>query len=251
MRKSSTLLLAIAAAALPLAAAPAALADGGTTYQATMDQINNSGGSGMFTIQVKGDQATIKGHVSGLATTFMGGPYPHAEHIHADGKGTCPGPSADANGDGIVDTVEGQPAYGKVATSLTTSGDSSPKSAVAVKRFPSGGAYDYNRTITLDSTTMTALKSGNAVIVVHGLDPANLSKKAQNAKSNLDPALPLAATAPALCGVLSASPVGGPNTGSGSAAGGPELGLAAGGGALVLLGGGALLWSRRRVQDHG
>jgi hypothetical protein len=72
---------------------------------------------------------------------------------------------------------------------------------------PSGGSFDYSRTFTLDSATMSALTAGKGVVVVvvHGLDPATLSKKAQGEKSDLVPSLPLAATSPALCGVLTAS----------------------------------------------
>jgi hypothetical protein len=84
------------------------------------------------------------------------------------------------------------------------------------------------------------------VIVVHGLDPATLSKKAQGEKSDLVPSLPLAATSPALCGALSAMPAGGPQTGSGSTAGTEDLGLLGlGGGLLALAAGGAIVANRR------
>ncbi len=49
------------------------------------------------------------------------------------------------------------------------------------------------------------------MIVVHGLDPATLSKKAQAEKSDLVPSLPLAATSPALCGALTAWPTAPPD----------------------------------------
>jgi hypothetical protein len=97
---------------------------------------------------------------------------------------------------------------------------------------------------------MQSLTSGTAVVVVHGLDPSTLSKKAQGEKSDLVPSLPLAATSPALCGVLSASqmtstPVGSSPTGGGSTAGIEDEGLLAAGGALLLAAGGVFAARRR------
>ena len=40
-------------------------------------------------------------------------------------------------------------------------------------------------------------------VVVHGLDPAKVSKKAAKEKSEIVPSLPLAATSPATCGEAS------------------------------------------------
>ncbi len=90
------------------------------------------------------------------------------------------------------------------------------------------------------------------MVVVHGLDPATLSPKAQKEKSPLVPSLPLAATAPALCGALTSMPVGGVATGTGSTAGVEHGGMLAAGGAL-LAGGAAVgaLATRRRARRHG
>lgn len=248
MKKPLRVLLPLAAAAaLPLAIAPAASADSPDwTGQATMNAMNGSGGTGMFTVWVNGDQATVKGHWSGLASTFQDGPFPHAQHIHGMGQGQCPTMSDDENGDGIVDTVEGQPAYGKIQSSLTTKGDTSPDAALAIKAMPGGSSTDYNRTFTLNDKTMEALQSGSAVIVVHGLDPSTLSDEAAKAKSNLDPKLPLAATAPALCGTVSSMPSGGAGTGGGSTAGADNLGLLGLGGGLLAAAGGFVVLRRRR-----
>ena len=98
------------------------------------------------------------------------------------------------------------------------------------------------------------MTSGKGVVVVHGLDPATLSKKAQGEKSDLVPSLPLAATSPALCGVLSASqmsstPVGSSPTGGGSTAGLQDEGVLALGGGLMLAAGGAFV-ARRRLAHQ-
>ncbi len=247
MRKPLRVLVPLAAASMAMAMSPlAAHADGGNNYQATLDPLNGSGGSGMAMISMNGDQATVDLNWSGLADKFMGGPYPHVEHIHIGAKGQCPTPSADKNGDGIVDTVEGVPAYGQIGTTLSTKGSTSAKSGTDIKIAPAGGSTKYHRTFTLNSDTMKALKDGTGVVVVHGLDPSTLGKKAQKAKSNLVPSLPLAATAPALCGALSSMPSGGVATGNGSTSGTEDLGLFGLGGGL-LLAGGAFLGLRKRA----
>jgi hypothetical protein len=249
MKKSLRLLLPLAAAAVPVAMvmAPMATAQADTNEQfgATLNPLNHSTGSGMLTISLHGSTATINEHVTGLATTFSGAPYPHVQHIHIGAQGTCPTPSADKNNDGVVNTTEGGPSYGAIGTTLSLKGDTSPKAGTNIKVAPGGGSFDYSRTIELDSATLDSIHGGTGVIVVHGLDPATLSKKAQGEKSDLVPSLPLAATSPALCGALTSMPTSGPATGTGSTAGPENLGLAAVGGGLFALAGGTMLLRRR------
>lgn len=248
MRRTLQALLPLAAAAaLPLAFAPSAQADEDWTYQATLNEINGSGGSGMLTLTLHGNQATVNESWSGLASTFDGGPYPHVQHAHIAGQGTCPTPSADKNGDRIVDTVEGQTAYGMIGTTFSTKGDTSAKAGTNVKIAPAGPSTHYQRTFTMNADTVQSVKDGTAVVVVHGLDPTTLSKKAADAKSNLVPSLPLAATAPALCGTLSAMPQGGPDTGTGSTAGPENIAMGALGGGLLAVAGVAYGVRRRRT----
>jgi hypothetical protein len=246
MRKTTRALLPLAAAAVPFAlmAAPAQAASG-NTYQATLDPLNHSSGSGMAMITLNGNTADVKLSWSGLAATFNGAAYPHVEHIHIAGQGQCPTTAADKNGDGVISTTEGGPAYGGIGTTLSVKGDTSPKAGTDIKIAPGGSSTNYHRTIQLSNAAATSVRNGSGVVVVHGLDPATLSKKAQNEKSDLVPSLPLAATSPALCGVLSASPSGGVATGSGSTAGVEDLGLLAAGGGLVALGGGVFGLRRR------
>lgn len=255
--KKRTALLVIPVLALggaALSAAPAFAADSGTTsYQAELGALNGSNASGTVMISVAGDQATVDMNVSGLAATFNDAPYPHVQHIHIGG-GSCPTMDADKNGDGIVDTVEGQPAYGMIGTTLSTSGDTSKAAGTDLKVAGMGAAYTYNRTFTVNPETAASIKAGTASVVVHGLDPTTLSAKAQGEKSNLVPTLPLAATSPALCGTLQASqmnmPAGGAQTGGGGTSNGPDLGMLALGGGLVVAAGGAWL-VRRRVTARG
>jgi hypothetical protein len=244
-----------AAAAMSLAAPLAAQADTGggnggdhgwTMYHATLNQLNHSGGSGSVMLKMHGDQATVTEHYSGLAAKFKGGPYPHVQHIHGLAKGQCPTMSADKNGDGVVSTPEAGPDYGMIQSTLTSKGSVSPKEALNLKLAQMGPSTNYKRTFTVNHKTMKALKNGTAVVVVHGLDPASLPKKAQQEKSPLKKSLPLAATAPALCGPLQQSAAG-PNTGTGSTAGMEHEGMiAAGGGLLVTAAGAGWVLSRRR-----
>lgn len=245
MQKALRILAPLAVVAIPLALAGPAHA-AGTNYSATLNPLNHSTGSGMLTISLNGSSASVTESFSGLAGTFNGAPFPHVQHIHIDGQGTCPTASADKNGDGVVNTTEGGPAYGGIGTTLSISGDTSPAAGTNIKIAPGGASASYKRTIQLDSKTMSSIQNGTAVIVVHGLDPATLSKQAQGEKSDLVPSLPLAATSPALCGTLSAMPSGGVATGNGSTAGTEDAGLLGLAGGLVAGGAGLALYSVRR-----
>lgn len=236
--------------ALPSTASAGTASSG---YQANLASINHSGGSGDFSLSLNGNTATITEHFRGLAATFNGSPYPHVQHIHIDAKGECPSTSADKNGDGVISTTEGAPFYGAIGTTLSTSGDTSPKAGTTLTVAPSGASFTYQRTFTMNAKTIASLRAGTAVVVVHGLDPSTLSKKAQGEKSDLVPSLPLAATSPALCGAVTASqmsvtPVGSSPTGGGSTAGIEDESLFAVGGALILAAGGVFA-ARRRVRQ--
>lgn len=247
MKRSLRLLMPLAAAAVTATVALPAQASTGTTYGATLNPLNHATGSGMLTLTLNGNMAQVSEHWSGLAGTFSGAPYPHVQHIHIGAKGTCPTASADMNHDGVVSTTEGASFYGGIGATLSVKGDTSPAAGTNIKIAPSGDSTDYSRTIKLDAKTLSSIKSGTAVIVVHGLDPTTLSKKAQGEKSDLVPSLPLAATSPALCGALTSMPAGGPQTGVGSTAGPESLGLFGLGGGMLAVAAGGAMWLRRRT----
>jgi hypothetical protein len=260
MKKSTKSLLllapAVALGTAFLAMPSAASAAGSSSYQAQLNALNHSAGSGSVMISLNGSQATITEHFAGLAASFSGKPYPHVQHIHIGAMGTCPTTAADKNNDGVISTTEGGPSYGAIGTTLSTSGDTSPAAGTTLTVAPSGASTDYSRTITLDSKTLASLTAGTAVVVVHGLDPATLSKTAQGEKSDLVPSLPLAATSPALCGTLVASqmssvPGGSAGTGGGSTAGTQDEALLGLGGALVAAGAmaGGFALRRRTAAD--
>ncbi|OLT17055.1 hypothetical protein BJF79_48530 [Actinomadura sp. CNU-125] len=236
---------ALAAAGTSVLVTAPVMADSGKTktYQAVLDPLNGQTGSGTLTLELDGRTATIVEHYSGLAGKLDGRPYPHLQHIHGGARGECPAPSADTNGDGVVSTVEGKPAYGPIRTTLSVRGDTSPTAGTDLEIAPHGAALDYQRVIELDDATLASLREGTAVVVVHGLDPSLIGEKARNAGSELVPSLPLAATAPALCGALRPMAAGGADTGAGGTAGPGTRVLGLG---LLALSGAALALAARR-----
>ncbi|MEX5296331.1 hypothetical protein QYM41_13720 [Kocuria sp. CPCC 205268] len=251
MRKSMLLTVpTLALGALTMAAAPASAHESDMwSSQASLGSLNNSGTTGDVMVDVHGTEATVTMDVSGAAETFMDGPFPHAQHIHIAAQGMCPPPTADTDGDGVVSTPEGHPFYGMIGASLTTEGDTSADSALAVERFPGGSAYTYERTLQLDEATAESLRNGTAVVVVHGVDPAKMPAAAAEKMSPLNAELPLAATLPAACGTLTASqmgamPEGGADTGVAQDTGSAAEAAALGGGVLAAAAGAA--WALRR-----
>ena len=166
--------------------------------------------------------------------------------------------------DGQVTTEEGLPAYGDVIISLTTTGDTSPGSGLAVDRFPTAdgqGNLAYRRTIDLPAGAGAKLR--NLHIVQHGLDANGNGEydleslgESTFAASLGVAGLPEEATNPATCGTVSgaaavgAPPAGGVQTGMGS--GGDTASLTALGLAgLALAGAGGALVHRRRLPSDG
>jgi hypothetical protein len=243
--------LAVSAAALALPSA--ALAQSPTTFTAQLQEANDSGASGTATIQLDGTTADIR--IQGR--NFFDG-FPHAIHIHGEpgGSNVCPPAmnpgeagfdDVDENGDGILSVVEGVPFYGGVTVSLTTEGDTSPDSALAVDRFPTSGTLDYQRTIELPQDVADNLSSLH--VVVHATDINDSGEIGDSGtESSLDPELDIEATAPAACGQLVASAAGGVDTGAGGTATTTDSGvLLAGLAGLGLLGAAA---TRRRVRER-
>jgi hypothetical protein len=168
-----------------------------------LNPLNNSGVTGSAEIEVKNGLLDVDVNASGLLAGS-----PHAQHIHfgAQARNECPTIADDTNGDFRLTTAEGLPAYGPIKKSLTTSGDTSPASALAVDRFPTApqGVINYDRSMRTGDALARAIKNGKGVIVVHGVDYNNngVYDFASAGKSELDPSLPAEATDPATCGLL-------------------------------------------------
>ncbi|EYR63336.1 hypothetical protein N866_01310 [Actinotalea ferrariae CF5-4] len=189
------------------------------TLNADLTQLNGSGAYGTATVVVRNQKIlSTEVHAHGLTPDA-----PHAQHIHYgdDARNECPGLFDDADGDGRITTVEGVPAYGPVVLSLTTTGDTSPASVLAVDRFPvaEDGSYHYQRGdmnfTPVAGTGYTggegtpkqiadAIRAGEGVVVIHGVDydGDGMYSFSDEGASELDPSLPAEATDPAVCGIL-------------------------------------------------
>jgi hypothetical protein len=132
----------------------------------------------------------------------------HAQHIHGPGVHECPTIGADTNHDGLIDTSEGLPAYGPIVVSLTTTGDTSPSSGLAVDRFPvadANGNYTYVRELHIGDEIPAAVADHltDFHVVSHGIDTNHDGAYDFNkGPSDLDPSLPQEATVPASCGLV-------------------------------------------------
>ena len=149
---------------------PAFAADGFVSANLKPVAGNGVDGSGTAMVEVQGTTITVTMAANGLLPDN-----PHAAHIHfgAAARHECPVLSDDTNGDGHLTTTEGGPAYGDVVVSLTKTGDTSPKSGLAIDRFDTapGGKLTYQRgSITVSSDVAKAITEGQSVVVIHGVD---------------------------------------------------------------------------------
>ncbi len=221
MNKKLALLAAPAFATLALAA-PVAAAHEGSVYEGQLWPLNDSGATGSVEITVSDDGETMAVELDATGFNLDG---PHAIHLHGivDGEdvmaSVCPTAADDADGDGVVDVVEGVPRYGTVQVSLTTEGDTSPDSALAIDRFPGGTDVAYQRS---GIPIPDALKPniGKLHVVVHGIDENGNGTLDldQDTRSSLTEDLPREGTAPALCGTLAVQATGPIQTGAGGLA---------------------------------
>ena len=244
---TTALLGAPTASAAPAPPPPATAATG---WLASLQPItaNKVTGGGTGWITLTGRTADITLQVSGLIDAA------HPANIRIDGAGTCPTTPADHAGNPSISLNDGVAAYGKVGTSLTTTGDTSPASVLAISRFPSAANYTYRRSFDLDDAVLANLRKGTAVLVVHGVDyNGNGKYDSVLGASELSATLPAEATDPALCAAfvpaqMPAVPTGSADTGGGSAAASPGVAAewVAGGAALVAAAAVGWAASRRR-----
>src|SRR5918993_2225078 len=96
----------------------------GEHFKAELNSLNRSGAEGHAILEKEGNkkvETEINSH--GLAPKL-----PHAQHIHGFKKAVSECPTLAASGrDNLITTVEGQPSYGPIQVSLTTTGDTCPR----------------------------------------------------------------------------------------------------------------------------
>jgi hypothetical protein len=226
------------------------------TFTINLESLNDAGVRGTTTVSVDGRDVTVKVDAEGLVPGA-----PHAQHLHGDTSSMdfmCPTMRDDENDDGVLTTAEGLPKYGNIFYSLTTKGDQSPDSGLAVDRFPVAdeeGNLTYERTFEVTADAAAHIK--NLHYVVHGIDTNDNGEYDDSAgPSELDPALPQEATAPAACGMIEgvaagAMPHGGVETGTGPMNDGAGAPIVMGFG-LALLGGAGFsaFTARRRARQE-
>jgi hypothetical protein len=202
-------LVLVLAVAMSLSLASVAFANGDddrdeqkNLFKAELNPLNRSGAEGQAILHKEGTKKLeTEIHSHGLAPKL-----PHAQHIHGFKQAVSECPTLAASGeDRLITTAEGLPSYGPIQVSLTTKGDTSPKSALAVDRFPvanAKGFLHYERTFSVPANVAKNL--GKKAIVQHGVDLNDNGRYDFKAagKSELDPSLPQEATIPANCGVI-------------------------------------------------
>ena len=179
------------------------IGDDTTHLTANLTQLNKSGVESTAWLTLNGNELTVKMRSSGLLEGA-----PHAQHIHIGGTNTCPDTNAKGSGpNGELQTTDAGDSYGDVKVSLTTEGNTSADSALAVDRFPTGNAT-YSRTLTVSDEVAASLRNGDGSVVQHGVDHNGNGKYDGDARSDLDDSLPAEATDPAACGELNVDSMG-------------------------------------------
>ncbi len=220
-----------------------------TTVTAHLEESNDSGvtGTASLTATDSGGLRVVI-HADGLVPGL-----PHAQHIHGSAGGghyMCPSEANDTDGDGLLTNEEAAGEYGNVFLALTTRGDTSPESGLAVDRMPvadASGHLDYERTFSADELPDGLVEHlSDAHVVQHGIDVngngrydmagAGVSTFAKNLGVT---GIPEEVTDPASCGVITGAMAGMP----------PHGGVETGGGTqdsvnvpVAVLGGSAARW---------
>ncbi|MDQ4041942.1 MAG: hypothetical protein M3141_09365 [Actinomycetota bacterium] len=166
------------------------------------DPVADSGSNvrGAAKIKLRGTRANVRVHARGLTAGL-----PHAMHIHGKDNAEvafCPGGDRrdDLVDDGLIETVEGLADYGGIQVSLTTRGDTSADSGLALDRFAvarRSGKLNYRRTLTLPHVIAERLEDKH--IVIHGAD---LDRDGKYGGRTTALGAPLEAELPVACGSL-------------------------------------------------
>jgi hypothetical protein len=201
------LLAVLAAVALLLLPTPAYASE---NVDIKLQDVNRTGATGSASITVDdAGNLTVVINATGLAPNL-----PHAQHLHGamDTMTThCPA-TGDKDGDGFISVEEGVPMYGDVFVSLTTTGDTTFTSALAINRMPKAdaqGNLNSRRTIAAaDLPPGTAAHLKDLHIVQHGIDANHNGRydlaglgESSFARSLGVPNIPEEETDPATCGL--------------------------------------------------
>jgi hypothetical protein len=206
---------------LPLGAT-AATAGSGDLPQVFHDRLSpvahNPPARGHATLIRQGDSVRVILVAYGLSPAL-----PHVIHIHGHAQAAteCPQLSADGNGDGLVDTVEGLPAYGPIQTTFSTAGGTSAdfSDSLDLGRAPmanAAGVLIYQRVLPVTDTVAPgeigiprslADNLSEFHIVVHGADlngngSYDFSAGTSSLSALVGQPVPLEAELPVACGKI-------------------------------------------------
>lgn len=159
-------------------------------------------GEARFTIQ--GDSLTISVKVQHAPPGIT-----HWQHFHGfqdNHVAACPTQAADANGDGIIDLIETEPASG---TTMVPFDEDPAGMQVAQGTYPSasaGGSYEYRQVVSLKALDAafgksfggTQLDLDRRVVFIHGVPSAT---KLAASVASLGP-IPAQVTLPIACGKI-------------------------------------------------
>lgn len=205
--KTTKILSACAAAAL-LAGCAATGGPAATTYVAQLHPLNTavtgSQTMGEARFVQRGNELDIDIRVQDAPANIV-----HWQHFHgfADGSpATCPGASADANGDGIIDLIETEPASGTTMVPFISEPQSMDIPGGTYPTANAAGAYDYQATVPLDALQAAfnqafpdqQLDLNRRVVFIHGV-PEGTALPAS--VQSLGP-IPAQTTLPIACGVI-------------------------------------------------
>lgn len=160
--------------------------------------------TGSSTLGLQGTSLTVNLTASGLSPNL-----PHLIHIHGvlQARNECPTLAADkprngGDGNGLIDTLEGQPAYGPILVTFSTRGDTSAAAGFKLSTASvadAAGNLTYSRTFKIPQKIAADLSDLH--VVVHGLD-LNGSHAYDGKESSLGMGIPLEAELPVACGPI-------------------------------------------------
>jgi hypothetical protein len=203
----AALLAAAGAVGLP-AEASAQDDQSNAAYVAHLSALNapvaGSSATGEARFTVKGDSLTIAVSASGLPKDIT-----HWQHFHGftdDRQSACPTKSADANGDGIIDVVETEPAAGTTMVPFIGDPVSMDVPHGTYPKASATGTLEYQETVALSALQAAFAKAFDGqkldldrrVVFIHGIPAA---AKLPASVASLGP-IPAQVTLPIACGKI-------------------------------------------------
>jgi hypothetical protein len=163
----------------------------------------DSAPAGVVSLETRGDSLIIVVTARGLPPGMM-----HLQHFHGFEDGSparCPGPDADANGDGVIDVIETATMAGTTMVPFHADPASMEIDTHTYPRADTQGAYSFRTAVSLDSlrSAFRAKFGGDLaldrrVVFIHGVPPDVQLPGSAETKAGL----PVHVSLPIACGEL-------------------------------------------------